>query len=162
MVTYKGKVGILAAFPMIAQLVGAIDINGLAAEAAALLQASVTFTPPSIVGILGVVAAIGAALQAGFQPPAFDFKADLLVKYGLLKARLELLIKIANILAGGSVRLYEQEGQAGTFGAEWTATLAGADVDGGILPGQSTYALILVAEAGSSGETTLKALRSGA
>lgn len=161
MITYQGKVGILVAFPVFGQLVGAIDINGLAAEAAALLQATVTFTPPSIVGILGVAAAIAAALQAGFQPPAFDFKGNLLIKYGLLKARLDLLLKIANLVASGSVRLYEQEGTAGTFGAEWTSTLAGPDVDGGILATQSTYSILLVAEAGTAGETTLKILRSG-
>lgn len=162
MITYRGKVGILQAFPIFAQLVGAIDLTGLAAEAAALLQASITFTPPSIVGILGVVAAIGAALQAGFQPPTFDFKANLLVKYGLLKLRLELLLKIVNLVTSGSVRLYEQEGTAGTFGSEWTATLAGGESDGGIAPTQGTYSLLLVAEAGTSGEATLKVLRSGA
>lgn len=161
MITYQGKVGILVAFPVFAQLVGAIDVAGLAAEAAALLQASVTFTPPSIFGILGVVAAIGAALQAGFQPPSFDFKANFLVKYGLLKLRLELLLKIVDLVASGSVRLYEQQGTAGTFAAELETTLSGTDAAGGIAPTQQTFAVILVAEGGSAGETTLKLLRSG-
>lgn len=161
MISYKGKLGLTVAFPLLLQLLGAIDLAGLQAEVAALLQATVTFTPPSIVGILGVVAAIGAALQAGFQPPAVDFKANLLLKLGLLKARLELLLKIRDVLLGGSVRVYEYEGPASAFGSELGATLAGPDVDGGITPSQQTFAVLLVAEGGSSGETTLKILRKG-
>lgn len=161
MISYKGKLGLLAAFPVVGQLVAAIDIAGLQAEAAALLQASVTFTPPSLVGILAVVAAIGAAIQAGFQPPAVDFKANLLLKLGLLKVRLELLLKIADLLASGSVRLYEYEGAAGAFGTQLGATLAGPDVDGGVAPAQTTFAVVLLAEGGTAGETTLKTLRSG-
>lgn len=161
MISYKGKLGLTAAFPLLLQLIGAIDIAGLQAEVAALLQASVTFTPPSIVGVLSIVAALGAAIQAGFQPPAFDFKANLLLKYGLLKARLELLLKIKDVVFGGSVRLYEYEGQAGTFGSELGATIAGPAVDGGITPTQQTFAVVLLAEGGTAGETTLKALRGG-
>lgn len=162
MIVYRGKLGVLVAIPVFAQLLGAIDLAGLAAEAAAVLQASVTFVPPSIVGILGVVAAISAAIQAGFQPPVFDFKASLLAKYGLLKARLDLLLKIQDLLTQGSFRVYEYDGLAGTFGDEWKVTLAGADVDGGIAPSQSTYAVLLVAEGGTAGETTLRVLRNGA
>ena len=161
MISYKGKLGLTVAFPLLLQLLGAIDIAGLQAEAAALLQATITFTPPSIVGVLAVVAAIGAALQAGLQPPSFDFKANLLLKLGLLKARLELLLKIRDVLLGGSVRVYEFEGPAASFGAELGATLAGPDVSGGITPTQKTFAVLLVAEGGTSGETTLKALRGG-
>jgi len=161
MISYKGKLGLTAAFPLLLQLIGAIDIAGLQAEVAALLQASVTFTPPSIVGVLSIVAALGAAIQAGFQPPAFDFKANLLLKYGLLKARLELLLKIKDVVFGGSVRLYEYEGQAGTFGSDLGASIAGPAVDGGITPTQQTFAVVLLAEGGTAGETTLKALRGG-
>jgi hypothetical protein len=162
MITYQGKLGAMVAIPVFAQIFAAIDLTALAAEVAALLQASLVFTPPSVFGILGVVAAITAAINAGFQPPAFDFKANLLVKYGLLKAKLELLLQIQNILLSGSFRVYEYEGEAGTFGAELGATLAGADVDGGIAPGQSTYAVLLVAEGGTAGETTLRVIRHGA
>jgi len=113
------------------------------------------------VGVLSIVAALGAAIQAGFQPPAFDFKANLLLKYGLLKARLELLLKIKDVVFGGSVRLYEYEGQAGTFGSDLGASIAGPAVDGGITPTQQTFAVVLLAEGGTAGETTLKALRGG-
>lgn len=161
MISYKGKLGLLAAFPVVAQLVGALDIVGLQAEATALAQATVTFTPPSVIGIGAVIAAVAAALQAGFQPPAVDFKAGLLVKLGLLEARVKLLLKITSLLVSGSVRLYEYEGQAGAFGTQLGATLAGPDVDGGVAPTQQTFAVVLLAEGGTAGETTLKTLRSG-
>lgn len=161
MISYKGKLGVLVALPIFGQLIGAIDIAGLTGEVAALLSASVTFTPPSVFGILAVMAAITASLQAGFQPAAIDFKANLLVKYGLLKARLDLILSITQAIAGGSFRVYEYEGVAGSFGSELTTTLAGADADGGIAPTQSTFAVLLVAEGGTAGATTLRVLRSG-
>lgn len=161
MISYKGKLSILVALPLFGQLVATLDIPGLQAEVAALLAATVTFTPPSIVGVLAVVAAIGAAIQAGFQPPSFDFKANLLVKLGLLKAKLELILKLTDLLTGGSVRLYEYEGQSSGFGGQLGTTLAGADPDGGIPPAQPIFAVLLVAEASTSGEVTLKAIRSG-
>ena len=145
-----------------AQLVGTLDVSGLTAEVAGLLQATVTFTPPSLVGVLAVVAAIGASIQAGFQPPAFDFKVNLLVKYGLLKAKLELILSLTSLLtAGGSLRVYEYAGPSSNFGAELGATLSGDESSGGMQPSQSTFAVVLLAEAGSSGEATLKALRGG-
>lgn len=162
MITYQGKLSVTAALPIFVQLLGVLDLAGLGAEVAALLAATVVFTPPSIFGIAAVVAAIGAAISAGFQPPAFDFKGNLLIKYGLLKAKYELLLNITNLLAQGSFRVYEYEGAAGSFGSELTTTLAGPDVDGGITPTQTTFAVLLVAEGGSAGETTLKVLRSGA
>lgn len=161
MITYEGKKGFTVAFPVVAQLLASFDLGALAGEVAALLQLTVSFTPPSVLGILGVVAAIQAAIQAGFQPPAIDIKGDLVVRYGLLKAKLELLLKIKDVLLSGSFRLYEYDGQAGAFGSELGATLGGADVDGGIAPTQQTFALLLVAEGGSTGATTLKILRSG-
>jgi hypothetical protein len=161
MISYKGKLGVLVALPIFGQILGALDLSALAGEVAALAAATVTFTPPSVFGIVSVIAAITTALNAGFQPPAFDFKGNLLIKLGLLKAKYELLLKISTLLAQGSVRLYEYDGAAGTFGAELGATLSGADVDGGIAPTQSTFAVLLVAEGGSAGETTLKLLRSG-
>ena len=161
MISYKGKVGVLVALPIFGQILGTIDLGALAGEVAALLAATVTFTPPSVFGIASVVAAITTALGAGFQPPAFDFKGNLLIKLGLLKAKYELLLNIATLVAQGSVRVYEYEGAAGTFGSELGATLSGADEGGGIAPTQSTFAVLLVAEGGSAGETTLKLLRSG-
>lgn len=161
MILYQGKLSVTAALPIFVSFLAALDISGLSAEVAALLQATITFTPPSIVGILAVVAAIGAALQAGFQPPAVDFKANLLIKYGLLKARLELLLQLQDILASGSLRVYEYTGEAGSFGGELGATLAGSDVDGGLPAGTQTFAVVLLAEGGTAGETTLKILRSG-
>lgn len=162
MISYKGNLSITVAIPVFAQLLGALDIPGLQAEAAALLQATVTFTPPSLLGVAAVMAAISAAISAGFQPPAVDFKGLLLVKLGLLKARLELLLKIKDLLAGGSVRVYEYDGAAGDFGAELGATLAGPEASGGVAPARGTFAVVLLAEGGTAGETTLKILRSGA
>jgi hypothetical protein len=161
MISYKGKLSVLAALPMFGQLVATLDIPGLTAEVAALLQASVTFTPPSIIGIGAVVAAIGAAISAGFQPPVFDFAGNFIVKYNLLKVKLELIIEITDLLASGSLRVYEYEGTAGAFGGELTATLAGPDADGGVTSSQSTFAVVLLAEGGTAGETTLRAIRAG-
>jgi hypothetical protein len=161
MIAYKGKLGVVVALPIFGQLIATLDIPGLTAEVAALFQATVTFTPPSILGILSVVAALGAAIQAGFQPPAFNFQANLLVKYGLLKAKLELILKLTEAIVGGSLRVYEYDGVAGSFGSELATTLAGDDADGGVAPTQSTYAVVLLAEGGSAGETTLRILRSG-
>lgn len=161
MISYKGKLGVLVALPIFGQLIGAFDIAGLTAEVAALLSASVTFTPPSVFGILTVTAAIATAITAGFQPPAIDFKASLLVKYGLLKARLDLILQITSALAEGSLRVYEYNGVAGSFGSELSATLASSDADGGVPSANSAFAVVLLAEGGSAGETTLKLLRSG-
>ena len=161
MITYLGKKKLAAALPVFAQLQAMIDLDGLKAEAEALLQLSVTFTPPSLDGILKFQAALTAALPS-FTPPSVDFKADLLVKLGLLKARIELIAKLTELVFGGSVRLYEYEGQAGTFGNQIGATLAGPDASGGVAPTQQTFALVLLAEGGTAGETTLKTLRSGA
>ena len=46
MISYKSKLGVLAALPIFGQLVGTLDIPGLTAEVAAVLKASITFTPP--------------------------------------------------------------------------------------------------------------------
>lgn len=162
MISYKGKLSVLVALPIFAQLFGAIDLVGMNAEVVALFNASLTATPPSIVGIAAIAAAISAAISAGFQPPVFDFKANFLLKWSLLKARYELLLKLQNLVTSGSVRLYEYEGQAGAFGSELSTMLAGSEVDGGIPPTKSTFAVLLVAEGGTAGETTLKALRGGA
>jgi len=162
MISYKGKLSILVALPLFGQLVATLDIPWLQAEANALLAATVTFTPPSIIGIGAIAAAVVAAIQAGFQPPVFDFKANLLVKLGLLKAKLELILKLSDLLAGGSVRLYEYDGASSGFGGQLGATLGGPEPDGGIPPAQQVFAVILVADAGTGGEVTLKAIRSGA
>lgn len=161
MISYQGKLGALAAFPLVGQLVTSLDIPGLTAEVAAVLQASVTFTPPSLVGIAAVMAAITAAISAGFQPPVFDFAAALSLKYGLLKAKLDLILSLTGLLASGSLRVYEYDGQAGTFGSELATTLAGPDGDGGVPAASNTFAVVLLAEAGGPDETLLKALRGG-
>lgn len=161
MISYKGKLSIAQAIPIFAQVVATFDLPGLLGEIAALGSLVVTFTPPSVVGIGAILASIAAALQLGFTPPTFDLKGDLVIKLGLLQAKYDLYFKVANLLVSGSVRLYEYEGQAGTFGSELGATIAGPTVDGGIAPTQQTFAVLLVAEGGTAGETTLKALRGG-
>lgn len=162
MVTYKGKFSLLVAFPLLGQIAATFDLTGLAAEIAGLAQLTATFTPPSVVGILGITGAVAAALQAGFQPPAFDLKANLLVKLGLLKAKYELLLKLNDLLVQGSLRVYEFAGPAGQFGPELSSTLAGADDTGGVPAASQAFAVVLLAEGGSAGELTLKTLRSGA
>lgn len=162
MVTYKGNLSLLVAFPFLGQLVASFDLAGLAAEIAGLVELTATFTPPSVVGILGITGAVAAALQAGFQPPAFDLKASLGVKLGLLKAKYELLLKLSDLLASGSLRVYEYAGPAGQFGPELASTLAGADDAGGVPAGAGAFAVVLLAEGGSAGELTLKTLHSGA
>lgn len=160
-ISYQGKLGGLVAFPLVGQLVASLDVPGLTAEVAAVLQASVTFTPPSVVGIGLVLSAVLSAVQAGFQPPVFDFAANLSLKYGLLKAKLDLILSLTSVLASGSLRVYEFDGQAGAFGGELGAKLAGPDGDGGVPAASNTFAVVLLAEAGGPDETLLKALRAG-
>ncbi len=162
MISYKGKLSVVVAIPVLGQLIGTFNLPALLGEVEALYQVAFTFIPPSAVGIANILAVIGAAITAGLHPPAVNIQADLFAKWGLLKAKYELLLNITNLLAQGSVRVYEYEGAAGTFGSELGATLSGADEGGGIAPTQTTFAVLLVAEGGSAGETTLKILRSGA
>jgi len=137
-----------------------LNLDGLKAELAGLLQLSVSFTPPSVDGIVKFTLALEAALPS-FTPPTVNFSADILAKIGLLQAKIELILQIANLLASGSLRVYEYEGTAGAFGGELTATLAGPDADGGVTSSQSTFAVVLLAEGGTAGETTLRAIRAG-
>lgn len=161
MIDYKGKLSILLVFPVVGQMVGMIDIPGLTAQVAALAKLVVDFKPPSIAAGLEFAANLTAQLQAAATPPSLQISAELVAKLALFKARLELILKIVNLLTGGSVRVYEYDGLAGSFGPELTTTLAGADADGGVSAGQSSYALVLLAEAGSSGEIAVKAMRAG-
>lgn len=162
MISYKGKLGLLVAIPVLAQMVGMIDIPGLTAQVAALAQLVANFKPPTIAAGFQFVANLTAQLQVAVEPPVLQISAELLAKLGLFKLRLELILKIVNLVTGGSVRVYEYDGAAGTFGAELGATLAGADADGGVIPTQPTFAVVLLAEGGSAGETGLRILRSGA
>lgn len=161
MISYKGKLSVLVAIPVLGQLIGTFNLPALLGELEAVYQMAVTFVPPSAFGIGQIVATILGILQAGLQPPALSLQADLFAKWGLLKAKYELVLTITSLVAQGSVRVYEYDGAAGTFGSELSATLGGADVDGGIAPTQQTFSLLLVAEGGSAGETTLRVLRSG-
>lgn len=162
MISYKGKVGILVAIPVFAQLSGIIDIPGMTAQVAALAKLVVDFKPPTIAAGFTHVANLTAQLKVAAEPPVVAISAELLAKLALFKVRLALILKITEQVFGGSVRVYEYDGTAGSFGAELGAALAGPDEGGGIDPTQSTFAVLLVAEGGSAGETTLKILRSGA
>lgn len=161
-VSYKGKLSAALAIPVLAQAVASLDIPGLTGQVAALLKITTTFKPPSVGGTLLFAANLAAAASVAIVPPALSVLGELQVKYGLLKAKLELALTIQNLLTSGSLRVYEYDGAAGTFGAGLTTTLAGADVDGGVIPTQTTFAVVLLAEGGSAGETTLRVLRSGA
>ena len=132
-VSYKGKLSAALAIPVLAQAVASLDIPGLTGQVAALLKITTTFKPPSVGGTLIFAANLAAAASVAIVPPALS----------------------------GSLRVYEYEGVAGSFGSELTTTLAGADADGGIAPTQSTFAVLLVAEGGTAGATTLRVLRSG-
>jgi hypothetical protein len=162
MISYKGNVSATVAIPILGQLLASFDLAGLGAEVAALAQVAFNFTPPTVVGIGAIAAAVTAAIAAGVQPAAIDFKADLIVKYGLLKAKFDLLVQLSGLLAQGSLRVYEYQGAAGSFGPELGATIASSDADGGLPSASGTFAVILLAEGGSAGEATLKILRSGA
>lgn len=164
MISYKGKLGLVVAIPVLAQMIGMIDIPGLTAQVAGLVQlvANFSLTPPTIAAGFQFVANLTAQLQVAVEPPVLQISAELTAKLALFKLRLELILKIVDLVTGGSVRVYEYDGPAGSFGPELGATLGGADVDGGIAPAQQTFAVILLAEGGSSGEVALKTLRGGA
>lgn len=160
-VSYKGKLSAAVAIPVLAQAVASLDIPGLTGQVAALLKITTTFKPPSVGGTLIFAANLAAAASVAIVPPALSVLGELQIKYGLLKAKLDLVLTIKDLLTSGSLRVYEYEGVAGSFGSELTTTLAGADADGGITPTQSTFAVLLVAEGGTAGATTLRVLRSG-
>lgn len=161
-VSYKGKLSAALAIPVLAQAVATLDIPGLTGQVAALLKITTTFKPPSVGGTLLFAGKLAAAASVAIVPPALSVLGELQIKYGLLKAKLELALAIQSLLTSGSLRVYEYDGTAGTFGAELGTTLAGADVDGGVTPTQSTFAVVLLAEGGTAGATTLRVLRSGA
>jgi len=161
-VSYKGKLSAALAIPVLAQSVATLDIPGLTGQVAALLKITTTFKPPSVGGTLLFAGKLAAAASVAIVPPALSVLGELQIKYGLLKAKLELALAIQSLLTSGSLRVYEYDGTAGTFGAELGTTLAGADADGGVTPTQSTFAVVLLAEGGSAGETGLRILRSGA
>jgi|GEM_PF-5649915 len=161
-VSYKGKLSAALAIPVLAQAVATLDIPGLTGQVAALLKITTTFKPPSVGGTLLFAGKLAAAASVAIVPPALSVLGELQIKYGLLKAKLELALAIQSLLTSGSLRVYEYDGTAGTFGAELGTTLAGADADGGVTPTQSTFAVVLLAEGGSAGETGLRILRSGA
>lgn len=161
MISYKGNLSILLVFPVMAQMVGIIDIPGLTAQVAAMTQLVANFKPPTVAASLSFLATLTANIQATVSYPVVQISAELLAKLALFKARLELILQITDIVFGGSVRLYEYDGAAGNFGPDLTSALAGPEADGGVAADRSTFALVLLAEGGTSGETTLRALRSG-
>ncbi len=161
MISYKGKVSAALAIPVFAQAIASLDIPGLQGQIAGLARLVLTFRPPSVAGTLVFAAKLAAAASVAVTPPAVSIVGELAVKLALLKAKLELILKLQKLLTSGSFRLYEYEGAAGAFGGELSATLAGPEPSGGIAPTQSTFAVLLVAEGGTSGEATLRALRAG-
>jgi hypothetical protein len=102
-ISYRGKLSALLALPVLGQMSALLNLDGLKAELAGLLQLSVSFTPPSVDGIVKFTLALEAALPS-FTPPTVNFSADILAKIGLLQAKIELILQIANLLASGSLR----------------------------------------------------------
>lgn len=162
MIFYRGKVSAAVAIPVLAQAVASLDLPGLQGQIAGLARLTLNFKPPSVAGTLAFAGKLAAAAGVAVVPPSVSILGELQAKLALLKLRLELILKIKDLLTSGSLRLYEYEGEAGTFGAELSTTLAGPEVDGGIPPTRTTFAVLLVAEGGTSGEATLKILRKGA
>lgn len=160
-ITYDGKLSAAVAIPVLAQAVASLDIPGLQGQVTGLLKITATFKPPSIAGTLAFAAKLAAAAEVAIVSPAVSILGSLEAKLALLQIRLQLALAIKDLLVSGSFRVYEYEGTAGTFGSELTTTLAGADADGGIAAGQSTYAVLLVAEGGTAGATTLRVIRHG-
>lgn len=162
MIAHKGKVSVAVALPVLAQAVASLDIPGLQGQIAGLARLTLNFKPPSVAGTLVFAGKLAAAAGVAVVPPSVSILGELQAKLALLKLKLELVLKIKDLLTSGSLHLYEYEGQAGTFGAELSDLLAGPEVNGGLPPTRSTFAVLLVAEGGTSGEATLKILRKGA
>jgi len=163
-VSYKGNLSAAAAIPVLAQAVATLDIPGLQGQIAGLIKAiaQVTVKPPSVGGTIAFAGKLLAAAQVAVVLPAISVTASLDAKLALLKLKLELALAIKDLLVQGSLRVYEYSGAAADFGDELGATLGGSDADGGLPSASGTFAVILLAEGGSAGETTLKILRSGA
>lgn len=161
MISYKGKLAVGLAIPVLAQAVAALDIPGLEGQIAGLVKiiAQATIKPPSVAGTLVFAGKLLAQAQIAIVPPSLSIVAALDAKLALLNLKLALVLKIKDLLTSGSVRLYEYQGPASSFGPDLSAALAGADAGGGVAPTQSTFAIVLLAEGGTSGEVTLKALR---
>jgi len=163
-ISYQGKLAAGLAIPVLAQAVAALDIPGLEGQIAGLVKviAQATLKPPSVAGTVIFAGKLLAQAQIAIVPPSLSIVAALDAKLALLNLKLQLVLTIKELLTSGSLRVYEFEGQAGAFGPELGATLAGADVDGGVGAAKQTFAVVLLAEGGSSGEVALKTLRGGA
>jgi hypothetical protein len=164
-VSYKGQLGVLAAIPLVGTLLASIDLDALLGDITGIANLVITVTPPSIIAAAATVADLLAQIQAlitaGYQPPSVDVKADLGLKLVALQAKYDLLLQLTDLIASGSLRVYEFSGQAGQFGSELGATLGGTSDQGGVAAGQSAFAVVLMAEAGGSGEVALRVLRKG-
>jgi hypothetical protein len=154
---FLGKKSLALAVPMLATLVAAFDLAGLAGEIAALTAITVTFVPPSIVGVISLIAGLQAAIDAGLQPPSVTIQADLIVKLGLLKAKFDLLVSITNLLLAAGVHAYVYEGAASGMGTALGAEFTPGPSQGGITSAGSVYSVVLVVE--SSNSATVTAVR---
>ena len=164
MISYKGKLSLAVAIPVLLQAVLALDIPGIQGQVLGLIRAiaQISIKPPTVAGTLLFAANLAAHASIAVVPPSVSIVASLEAKLALLQLKLQLMLVIKNLLVSGRVRVYEYDGGAGQFGSELATTIAGPEAEGGIAPGQSTFAVILLAEGGTAGETTLKTLRSGA
>lgn len=145
MLKFLGKMQLAAAIPIMASLMATLDIPALVAEIAGLTQLIISFTPPSIAGILGIIGGITAALP-NFVPPSFDVKIDLGIKLELLKAKLDLLLKIKDLLLAGGLHVYNYQGAASSFGTSVDHEFVPGPSQGGIPAAGNIFVVLLVAE----------------
>jgi hypothetical protein len=160
MMRFLGRVSVAVAIPVLAQAMAALDIPGLQGEIAALVNLIINYQPPTLAASFQFVARLLAQLQVSAEPPALTIQVELIAKLALLKVRLEFLLQVVSLLTRGGIQMYEYEGQAGSFGSELTATLAGPEPEGGVPAGDRAYALVLLGT-GSSTIETLKLVKGG-
>jgi hypothetical protein len=156
-IRYLGKKAIGVAIPVLAQLLATFDLPGLAGEIAALATITVSFVPPSIVGILQLIADINAKIQAGIQPVTVQLNVDLIARLGLLKVKLALLLEITKLLLAAGVHAYVYEGPAAGMGPDLTDEFSPGPSQGGITAGGQIYSVVLVVEA--SNQVTVTAVK---
>lgn len=156
MLRFLGKKNVAAAIPILATLHAAFDLPSLQGQVVALGKLIFNFTPPSVDGFKLGIGAITAAFPK-FNPPALTLKPDLVLRLGLLQAKLDLLLEISKLLLAAGVHVYAYDGKAEDMGTATMTEFTPGPSQGGIEGGENVYAVLLVIEA--SADVTVKAVR---
>lgn len=162
-----GTISLGVAIPTVTEDL-AIWVPFLTSQQSALNVAlSAGITPPSV-GVnvnlntsVAIAANLTAALSAGFTPP--DLSASIqaqLTAMAALQADMQLMATLEGILTA-SVAFYSYSGASSSFGSTIGAATSGG-IYGGIGPTDPIDALILFADASTSGGAALTALFAGA